>query len=92
MKCTIMNSLLQIQWNGQTCPRAKNAIEMSAIRKAAELVCMYEGLRVVLWINVWFQLPSSAPLFLKDCRRSITYTALVLRAKAGGTLAWLWKR
>jgi hypothetical protein len=41
-------------------------------------------LRVVLRINVWFQLPSSTPLFLKDCRRSITYSALVLRAKAGG--------
>jgi hypothetical protein len=40
-KCTIMNSLLEIQWNGQTCPRTKNAIEMSAIRKAVELVCMY---------------------------------------------------
>jgi hypothetical protein len=66
-----MNSLLETQWNGQTCPRTKNAIEMSAIREAAELVCMYV-LGVVLWVNVWFQLPSSTPLFLKDCTRSIT--------------------
>jgi hypothetical protein len=42
-------------------------------------------LRVVLWVNVWFQLPSSAPLFLKivDDQSLKAYWS-VLRTKAGG--------